>query len=201
MTEENPQDKPLKLYKTAPGNHARRENIGSQKGWYNIRQIEVIKDEILGKNKDTYMDAKKVGIICPYRKQVSETNKLLGIPELEVDTVHKFQGREKDAVIFTTVADEINEFIDDPNLINVAVSRAVKELVVITSNKVFKKHGINDEYAGAYRDQQVIIAGAKHIPPEPFLIKEQMENLIKWYEGEGGKLHPVLRARTFALYI
>ncbi|MBL4935540.1 Fic family protein [Clostridium sp. YIM B02515] len=54
--------------------------------------------------------------------------------------------------------------------------------------------GINDEYAGAYRDQQVIIAGAKHIPPEPFLIKEQMENLIKWYEGEGAKLHPILRA-------
>lgn len=143
MTEEKPQDKPLKLYKTAPGNHARRENIGSQKGWYNIRQIEVVRDEILGKNKDTHVDAKEVGIICPYRKQVSETNKLLEIPELEVDTVHKFQGREKDAVIFTTVSNEINEFIDDPNLINVAVSRAVKELVVVTSNKVFKKHGTN----------------------------------------------------------
>lgn len=54
--------------------------------------------------------------------------------------------------------------------------------------------GINDDYAGVYRDQQVIISGAKHIPPEPFLIKEQMENLIKWYEGEGAKLHPVSRA-------
>jgi Fic family protein len=40
--------------------------------------------------------------------------------------------------------------------------------------------GINDAYAGTYRDQQVIIAGARHIPPEPFLIKEQMENLIGW---------------------
>jgi Fic family protein len=54
--------------------------------------------------------------------------------------------------------------------------------------------GINDTYAGTYRDQQVIIAGAKHIPPEPFLIKEQMENLIKWYEGEGAVVHPVCRA-------
>ena len=27
MTEESSQDIPLKLYKTAPGNHARRDNI------------------------------------------------------------------------------------------------------------------------------------------------------------------------------
>jgi Fic family protein len=54
--------------------------------------------------------------------------------------------------------------------------------------------GINDNYAGAYRDQQVIIAGAEHVPPAPYLLKEQMENLIKWYEGEGAGLHPVARA-------
>lgn len=54
--------------------------------------------------------------------------------------------------------------------------------------------GIEDDYAGRYRDQKVIIAGAKHIPPEPILIKEQMENLIKWYEGEGATIHPVEKA-------
>lgn len=53
--------------------------------------------------------------------------------------------------------------------------------------------GINDKYAGNFRDQQVIISGAKHIPPEPFLIKEQMENLIKWYD-DSQNLHPIERA-------
>jgi len=53
--------------------------------------------------------------------------------------------------------------------------------------------GINDDYAGNYRDKQVIISGANHIPPEPFLIKEQMESLIQWYEG-ATNLHPVERA-------
>lgn len=53
--------------------------------------------------------------------------------------------------------------------------------------------GINDNYAGNYRDQQVIISGAKHISPEPFLIKEQMENLIKWYD-DSQNLHPIERA-------
>lgn len=54
--------------------------------------------------------------------------------------------------------------------------------------------GINDNYAGNYRDQQVIISGANHIPPEPFLIKEEMENLIKWYNTEAMNLHPIERA-------
>lgn len=54
--------------------------------------------------------------------------------------------------------------------------------------------GIDDKYAGNYRDQKVIIAGAKHIPPEPFLIKEEMEKLINWYNGEAQRLHPVERA-------
>lgn len=54
--------------------------------------------------------------------------------------------------------------------------------------------GINDDYAGNYRDQQVIIAGAEHIPPEPFLIKEQMERFINWYSAEAKDLHPVERA-------
>lgn len=54
--------------------------------------------------------------------------------------------------------------------------------------------GIDDHYAGRYRDQQVILSGAKHIPPEPMYIMEQMLNLIQWYNGEGKSLHPVERA-------
>lgn len=54
--------------------------------------------------------------------------------------------------------------------------------------------GINDNYAGNYRDQQVIIAGAKHVPTEPFLINGEMENLINWYNDEAQNLHPIERA-------
>lgn len=54
--------------------------------------------------------------------------------------------------------------------------------------------GIDDAYAGRYRDQQVYIAGAEHIPPEPLLLKEKMEELITWHEGIGQSLHPIERA-------
>lgn len=53
--------------------------------------------------------------------------------------------------------------------------------------------GINDENAGIYRDQQVFISGAKHIPPEPLHIQEQMEELMVWYEQEAKELHPIAR--------
>ncbi len=143
MTEEKPNDTPLKIYKTAPGNHARKLNFANSNGWCNLRQIEVIKDEIIDNNKDKYQDCSGVGIICPYRKQVTETKKCLKYPKIEVDTVHKFQGREKDTIIFSTVVNDINPFVDDANLINVAVSRGVKEFIVVTSNKLFKLHGTN----------------------------------------------------------
>lgn len=53
--------------------------------------------------------------------------------------------------------------------------------------------GIDDAYAGAYCDQQAFIAGAVHTPPPPYMIQEQMEQLIHWYEIEAINLHPVER--------
>jgi Fic family protein len=63
--------------------------------------------------------------------------------------------------------------------------------------------GIDDDYAGIYRDQQVFISGAKHVPPAPFLIKEEMEQLMAWYEqAETKKLHPVVRgAMLHAIFV
>ncbi|KAB8126109.1 Fic family protein [Gracilibacillus oryzae] len=63
--------------------------------------------------------------------------------------------------------------------------------------------GIDDDYAGVYRDQQVFISGAKHVPPAPFLIKEEMEQLMGWYEqADTKKLHPVTRgAMLHAVFV
>ena len=67
-----------------------------------------------------------------YRDQVTAIRKQLG-DTYEVDTVHKFQGREQDAIILTSVDNVITDFVDDPHMLNVAVSRAVHSLAVITS--------------------------------------------------------------------
>jgi RecA/RadA recombinase len=125
LTEEHEGERPLLVYKTAKGNHAR--------GNYNQRQIDVILKEILPEQiKDR--NKQSIGIISPYRLQKDKLNEVIDNQEIEVDTVHKYQGREKDIIVLTTVVNEVNEFVDDPNLINVAVSRAVDRLIVIVSD-------------------------------------------------------------------
>ena len=62
------------------------------------------------------------------------------LDQTEADTVHKFQGRQKQVVILTTVLDETWRgrtglaFVDDPQMINVAVSRAIQRFILVTNN-------------------------------------------------------------------
>ena len=62
--------------------------------------------------------------------------------------------------------------------------------------------GIDDDFAGAYRNQQVFISGAQHTPPPHFKIQEQMESLMNWYNGEAQNLHVVVRgAMLHAIFV
>ena len=122
MTQDHNEPDVLTMYRTTAGNHAR--------GHLNQRQIDVIQQEVLPRlRKENYQS---IGIITPYRDQVAAIRKQLG-DAYEVDTVHKFQGREQDAIILTSVDNVITDFVDDPHMLNVAVSRAVHSLAVVTS--------------------------------------------------------------------
>lgn len=51
---------------------------------------------------------------------------------------------------------------------------------------------------GVYRRIPVRIMGAFHVPPDPMLVPEQMENLVTEFTGNT-KLHPIGRAALFHL--
>lgn len=53
---------------------------------------------------------------------------------------------------------------------------------------------IDDENAGRYRQQNVLISGATSTPPDYTLLNDKMGQLINWYETEAYKLHPIERA-------
>lgn len=128
MTDDNDSEHALMAIKTTKGNHAR--------GNYNQRQIDVIQNEILPKLDEPL---EEIGIIAPYNAQVDAIkNQIKGI---DVATVHKFQGREKNVIILSTVDDQIKDFTDDPYLLNVAVSRAKKRLIVVVSGNEQDKNG------------------------------------------------------------
>ncbi|MFC9894557.1 AAA domain-containing protein [Nocardia sp. NPDC127579] len=128
----------MRVVRTAPGNHMRYIHGDPDpkfNGRSNQREIDVILHEVLPwLSADIPPD--EVGITTPYRRQADKVTDAL-IDSIESDTVHKFQGREKTAVVMTTVLDGTAgrrsvDFADDPHLINVAVSRAISMFVLVT---------------------------------------------------------------------
>lgn len=122
MTKDSQEDNVLNMYRTTLGSHAR--------GHVNQRQIDIIKKEVLPNLKAYAYE--NIGIITPYRAQVAAMKAQFD-DKLEIDTVHKFQGREKNAIILTSVDNVISNFVDDARMLNVAVSRAVNSLTVVIS--------------------------------------------------------------------
>ena len=127
MTEDKDEPNVLTAVKTAPGHHTR--------GHYNQREIDVVKEEIM----PNLQDETDIGIITPYNQQVNEFNHQ--IPTVETATIHKYQGREKDTIIMSVVDDEISDFADDSNLLNVAISRAKKHFCLVVSGNEQERAG------------------------------------------------------------
>ncbi len=131
MTEDNGEEDVLYAEKTSLGNHCVNH--------YNQREIDVVRESILPKLKGY----ESIGVVTPYNNQVNAFHKQL--PDVETATIHKYQGREKDAVIFSVVDNQISDFADDANMLNVAVSRAKKKFcLVVTGNEQENKGNIMD---------------------------------------------------------
>ena len=85
-------------------------------------------------------DINDLGIISPYNAQAELISKIISeqnIQNVEVGTVHRFQGNQKDIILFD-LADSyglpyVSKLLEDFKLINVAVSRAKGFLVVFAN--------------------------------------------------------------------
>lgn len=115
---------PIQVVRTVRGNHAR--------GALNVRQVEVVVQEIIPALEEEFTD---IGIIAPYNRQVDALRASLVSSgrNYVAATVHKFQGRENDAIVLSTVDNQVSEFTDDPHMLNVAVSRAKKQFTLVVS--------------------------------------------------------------------
>ncbi len=143
--------KPLVLYYTAEGNHMRKLKEGAKTHTYNYREQEVITEEILKQrvlNDDRvnlYSDD-EIGIVTPYKRQADNIQNATE-KGIKSNTVHKFQGGEKKLIIFSTVLDSSYrgkmgiDFVDKACMVNVAVSRAIEQFVIVTDNKLFNENG------------------------------------------------------------
>lgn len=125
----------LRLIITAKGNHSR--------GYKNQRELDSL-TYVLEKDETSSWDEKSSrGFIAPYNAQVKLSEECLSDSFVKA-TTHKFQGRECEEIVFSTVLDKkishqhnLN-FVDDPHLINVAVSRAKQKFTLVTGENVFR---------------------------------------------------------------
>ncbi|PHM46801.1 AAA domain-containing protein [Xenorhabdus miraniensis] len=136
----NSDTEPFKIFKTAPGHHTCKDPSG--KSQINFRELEVIKEELLEAHLAN-IEPEKIGIVTPYRAQVMNANHIIDKKRIKIDTAHKFQGREKDIIIYSPTASWSDKFNDSPNLINVAVSRAKAQFIMVMSANLFKQQGTN----------------------------------------------------------
>lgn len=157
FTRSQPGTASMRVWTTPDGNHMRALSGG--RGISNEREIDVIRKDVI---PDMGLVGRQVGYITPYRLQADKMasavqgvgelrgegdvkNGLLDVsvypatstPRAQSDTVHKFQGRECDVVVMSSVVDDswrgrhALRYADDARLINVAVSRAISTFVLV----------------------------------------------------------------------
>ncbi|MDO5096211.1 MAG: AAA domain-containing protein [Peptostreptococcaceae bacterium] len=169
MTEDKDEKDVLMAVKSVKGNHAR--------GHYSQRQIDIIMHEII----PSYIaDKEKLGIIAPYREQVKALKSTFDNPD--ISTVHKFQGREKDSIIISTVDDVISDFVDDPYLLNVAVSRAKKQLIVVISGNEQEKESNLGDLVGYIEYNNFVLLDSKVTSVFDYLYKQYKEARKKYFQ-------------------
>jgi len=124
----------LRLVVTAKGNHTRKNT--------NLRELDSLLKILDEAEEGLWQDEDGRGFIAPFRAQVGLSDAYLPADFIK-DTVHKFQGRECDEIVFSTVLDKKRSsqvrlgFVDDPRMVNVAVSRAKNRFTLVTGDEVF----------------------------------------------------------------
>lgn len=160
---------PLILARLTEGNHMREDE---KKKIYSQRELSVT-NEIMEKYNLT--DREDIGFVTPYRKQADKAEERFG-NILESDTVHKYQGREKDIMIMSTVLDSKSQgnkrqmgFVDDPHMVNVAVSRAKRQFILVTDHDLFFDYG---------KEINALIRYIRYHTPEKNIVQSQIVSVF-----------------------
>jgi regulator of nonsense transcripts 1 len=133
--------------------------------YYNTKEIFLI-SQIVYRLTKAGVFPEKIGIITPYNAQKYrlinkfEEEKFL---DLRIESVDGFQGMEKDYIILSTVRNNIRGeigFLDSPQRINVALTRAKKGLIILGNYECLSKRaGIWKDLIFFYFKNNLIVEG------------------------------------------
>merc|ERR1711974_249308 len=83
----------------------------------------------------------EIGVISPYKAQLQlirqYTSRLGGMSKIDIFTVDKYQGKDKEVILFSLVRSnpnqKVGELLEDWRRANVAFTRAKKKLIILGS--------------------------------------------------------------------
>ena len=139
-----------------------QRDTSSLSGKTNLFEARIVADwaeRIWKESSETFDVHRTLGVITPYRSQIALIRKMLqekGIPELldvSVDTVERYQGSERDVIIYSFCVNHRYQLKFLPNMteesgvqidrkLNVALTRARKRLVVTGVSELLKENPI-----------------------------------------------------------
>ncbi|XP_062514380.1 putative helicase MOV-10 [Corticium candelabrum] len=144
------QDFPI-IFHGIEGEDQREENSPS---FFNPQEAIIVHRyiaQLIG-SRGIRVNAREIGVISPYRKQVEKIRTVLrakGFESVKVGSVEEFQGQERRIIIISTVRsnptflaidrDYKLGFLDNPKRFNVAITRAKALLVVVGNPKLLSR--------------------------------------------------------------
>lgn len=134
----------------------------------NINEAEAKKSIELAERVALSQPDVSIGIVTPFRHQAEKINSMIPTElreRIEANTVHKYQGDEKDIMIYSLVVTHNSPskkiyWIDNivPNLVNVAVTRAKSTLYVVGNFDYIMTHSNIDKplgYLVRYKNKRI----------------------------------------------
>jgi Fic family protein len=76
------------------------------------------------------------------------------------------------------------------DLIDKDKKHTVSEMLIRNLHQIIVQE-IDKEWAGRYRNANVIIGGAKHTPPDALQVPQKMRDLISWFNSQKNKMNIV----------
>ena len=130
----------------------RCERGGGNSSWQNRQEAAALAARV-AEDLATYRRGNlSVGVVTPFAQQAKTILSALsraGVDAtdegIEVATAHRFQGGERDVIYLSPVIDErssrqVAGFAADPNLLNVALTRARCRIVIVGCAEASRKH-------------------------------------------------------------
>ena len=130
----------------------RCERGAGNSSWQNYQEAAAVAARV-AEDLATYRRGNlSVGVVTPFAQQAKTILSALrraGVNAtdegIEVATAHRFQGGERDVIYLSPVIDErssrlVAGFASDPNLLNVALTRARCRIVIVGSAEASRKH-------------------------------------------------------------